>query len=86
MLTGWGINRFSISWRIKSRRQMFERLEAWGYEVNFYNVPDLEGFLQAALLLPCSLTSDFNFPEWSNGEQRPIQNRAREVLPNAGTP
>jgi hypothetical protein len=86
MLTGWGINRFSISWRIKSRRQMFERLEAWGYEVNFYNVPDLEGFLQAALLLPCSLTSDFNFPEWSNGEQRPIQNRAREVRPTAGTP
>ena len=27
-------------------------------------MPDLEGFLQAAVLLPRSITSDFNFPEW----------------------
>ena len=46
----------------KAKRE--ECLEAWGYEVNFYNVPDLEGFLQAALLLPCSLTADFNLPGW----------------------
>jgi hypothetical protein len=27
-------------------------------------VPDLEQFLRAVLLLPRSLTADFNFPEW----------------------
>lgn len=42
-----------------------ERLDSWDHEVNFYNVPDLESFLQAAPLLPRSLTSDFNFPEWN---------------------
>ena len=31
---------------------------------NLYGVPDLESFLQAALMLPCSLTADFNFPAW----------------------
>jgi hypothetical protein len=86
MLTGWGVNRFSISWKIESRRRLFERLEAWGYEVNFYNVPHLEGFLQAALLLPCSLTADFNFPGWSDAGQRLVEKRGREVLSAVGTP
>jgi hypothetical protein len=31
---------------------------------HFYNVPDLESSLQAALVLLRSLTSDFNFPQW----------------------
>ncbi|MHC4766039.1 MAG: HAD family hydrolase [Planctomycetota bacterium] len=84
MLTGWGINRFSISWRVDSRRRLFERLEEWGYEVNFYNVPDLEGFLQAALLVPRSLTADFNFPGWHDGGQHAPKKRAREVLPTVG--
>ena len=29
-----------------------------------YNVPDLESFLEAALLLPTSLTADFDSPSW----------------------
>ena len=29
-----------------------------------YNVPDLKSFLQAVLLMPRSITSDFNFPKW----------------------
>jgi len=64
MLTGWGINRFSISWERSHIRDLFEQLDQWGYEVNIYNVPDLEAFLQAVLLLPRSVTSDFNFPQW----------------------
>jgi hypothetical protein len=64
-MRGWGVNRFSIDWRIECRARMFEQLDAWGCEVNFYNVPDLAGFLRAALLLPKSLTADFNFPEWN---------------------
>ena len=74
MLRGWGINRVSVSWRTQRKRQIFGRLTGWGFEVNIYDVPDLEAFLQAALLLPRSLTSDFNFPTWhyfgrGSGEQ-----------------
>ena len=65
MVTEWGINRFSLSWEQSELRRLFEQMDQWGYEVNIYNVPDLEAFLQAVLLLPCSVTSDFNFPQWS---------------------
>ena len=64
MLVGWGINRFSISWTEPDLRKLFDQVDQWGYEVNIYNVPDLEAFLQAVLLLPRSVTSDFNFPQW----------------------
>ena len=40
------------------------QLDEWGFEVNIYNVPDLESFLKAVILQPKSITSDFNFPEW----------------------
>jgi hypothetical protein len=40
-------------------------VEGLGWEVNLYGVPDLESFLEAALLLPTSVTADFNFPEWN---------------------
>ena len=62
--TSWGINRFSISWLTQDMRQFFDQMDQWGVEVNLYNVPDLESFLQAVLLMPCSVTSDFNFPKW----------------------
>ncbi len=64
MLAGWGMSRFSVNWEAAYARAMLENLAGWGYEVNFYGVPDLEGFLEAVLLLPCSVTSDFNFPQW----------------------
>ena len=60
----WGINRFSVSWQIQRKHRIVDFLESWGYEVNIYEVLDLEAFLQAILLLPRSLTSDFNFPKW----------------------
>lgn len=65
MLEGWGITRFSIRWKTEAKRQVFDHVERWGYEVNIYDVPDLEAFLQAALMLPRSLTADFNFPAWN---------------------
>jgi hypothetical protein len=65
MLEGWGITRLSISWKTEAKRQVFEHLDRWGYEVNFYDVPDLEAFLQAALMLPRSLTAEFSFPAWN---------------------
>ena len=75
MLAGWGISRFSVAWGRDSTRSLVRQLEEWGYEVNLYAVPDHESFLQAMLLLPRSLTADFNFPEWNyygrgSGERR----------------
>ena len=63
-LHGWGINRFSVNWRASEKHDIIDRLEKWGYELNIYNVPDLEAFLKAVVLLPRSVTSDFNFPKW----------------------
>jgi hypothetical protein len=39
-------------------------LERRGWETNVYAVPDLQSFLEAAVLLPTSVTADFNFPAW----------------------
>jgi hypothetical protein len=64
VLHGWGINRFSINWKAPDKQEILDKLERWGYELNIYNVPDLEAFLKAVVLLPRSVTSDFNFPKW----------------------
>lgn len=60
---GWGISRLSLPWTPLARR-VLDALEAEGWEVNLYGIPDLEAFLEASLLLPTSVTADFNFPEW----------------------
>ena len=59
-----GINRFSVPWGLSNLTWIVNTMERWGFEVNIYNVPDLESFLQAVLQQPCSVTSDFNFPKW----------------------
>jgi len=64
-LARWGINRFSVSWTSPHLRPLLDRLDEWGHETNIYAVPDLGQFLRAALLLPRSITADFNFPEWN---------------------
>ena len=43
-------------------------LESDEREVDLRGVRDLESFLQAALLQPHSLTADFRFPHWCEGE------------------
>jgi len=60
----WGIDRLSLDWRTPQVREALDALERLGWPVNLYGVPDLESFLEAALLLPASVTADFNFPEW----------------------
>jgi hypothetical protein len=60
----WGINRFSIKWGTSNLLEVLDHLDQWGFELNIYNVPELASFLQAVLLLPKSITSDFNFPKW----------------------
>lgn len=67
-VSDWGVNRVSINWKNLLRRQVLDALESWGYEINIYNIPDLESFLKAALLLPTSLTADFNFDMQASDE------------------
>ena len=64
MLSSWGVNRFSVGWANPHARLLLDRLDGWGRDTNLYAVPDLEQFLRAVLLLPRSITADFNFPEW----------------------
>jgi hypothetical protein len=56
-LARWGITRYSVGWSSPHARRVVEQLGDWGYEVNVYAIPDLEAFLQAALLLPRSVTA-----------------------------
>ena len=63
-LCGWGINRFSVPWGIPSLTRIVEQTDRWGFDINIYNVPDLQSFLKAVLQQPRSVTSDFNFPKW----------------------
>jgi hypothetical protein len=86
MLAQWGIDRFSVDWKTPSCRRIIIQLQNWGFDVNIYNVPDLEAFLQAALLLPKSITSFFNFPKWfytgspDEFEQQPKMSSARMMF------
>jgi hypothetical protein len=74
-LRSWGVNRWSLDWRTAGIRGLMDRLEEGGWPVNVYGIPDLEAFLEASLLLPSSVTADFNFPDWhyfgrGSGEHR----------------
>ena len=62
-LRAWGVSRLSVAWGSGMRRTIGE-LERRGWETNVYAVPDLQSFLEAAVLLPTSVTADFNFPTW----------------------
>ncbi len=62
VLAAWGITRVSLDWRTPGGRDVLDVVEGFGWEVNLYGVPDLGSFLEAALLLPASVTADFNFP------------------------
>ncbi|MFZ5515875.1 MAG: hypothetical protein ACOY90_04520 [Candidatus Zhuqueibacterota bacterium] len=65
LLKSRGVNRFSLSWNTPDLPDILDQMDFWGFSVNIYNVPDLESFLKAVLLLPKSITSDFNFPKWN---------------------
>lgn len=63
ILEAWGVSRPSVRWGPGTRR-VLDALEIRGWETNVYDVPDLEAFLGSSLLLPTSVTADFDFPEW----------------------
>ena len=73
LLQSWGANRFSLRWRTESKRPVVQRISDWGFEVNLYDVPNLEAFLQAALMLPTSLSSNFAFPDWPEAGERLVK-------------
>lgn len=83
MLVEWGVSRFSVDWEHPAARTMHRKLTAWNYEVNFYGIRDLEGFLEAVVLLPSSVTSDFNFPQWDYYGRGSGVNGERFVYPNS---
>jgi len=62
--TQWGVTRFSVGWKTPHILQVLKALDQWGFETNIHNVPDLESFLRAILLIPTSITSDFDDPYW----------------------
>ncbi len=64
MLSGWGLTRFSVSWQTLNKRQILRQMEAWDLPVNIFEIPNLEQYLKAALLLPRSITADFIHPGW----------------------
>ena len=86
MLGKWGISRFSVNWGEANTRSMFDTLASWGFEVNFYGVTGLEDFLEAVVLLPCSVTSDFNFPQWDYYGRGSGKDGRRFIYPNESTP
>lgn len=87
-MRSWGVGRFSLDWTAPQMREVATRLAAWGYDVNVYNVPDLEAFLQATLLTPRSVTSDFDFPKWDLRARRslPRPTRAHRLTPPPPAP
>ncbi|MCG8325221.1 MAG: HAD family hydrolase [Thiotrichales bacterium] len=87
MYSDWGINRFAMSWRTSNVKILSEIVEAWGFELTIYDIRNLETFLQAALLTPRAIVSNFNFPAWKSinepayektGSMPPV-NRAKTI-------
>jgi hypothetical protein len=63
-MAAWGVDRFSLAWDTSPMAVLLDHLDQWGYDVNLYAVENLDEFLRAVMLLPRSVTADFNFPEW----------------------
>ncbi|MEX2517629.1 MAG: hypothetical protein WD572_12125 [Gammaproteobacteria bacterium] len=72
-LSDWGINRFALSWQLPGIRSIHDTLDHWGFDTTIYDVRGLESFLQAVLLTPQAICSEFNFPQWH--EQLPGKRR-----------
>jgi len=62
----WGIQRFSLSWKSEYIKRVYPSLEKRGFDIIINGVSSLQEFLQAVLLLPTAIVSDFNYPMWSD--------------------
>ena len=65
-LSEWGVNRFALSWHTPQVRKLQELLDHWGFETTICHVRELQSFLQAVLLNPRAISSEFNFPKWQS--------------------
>lgn len=63
-LFDWGVNRFALSWSTPGVRRLVERLDDWGFTATIYDVRELQDFLQAVLLMPQAICSDFSYAKW----------------------
>lgn len=57
VLRSWGVDRLGVGWGAPRVRDLVAELEAWGREVDVFGIDDPEELLQAALLLPRSVTA-----------------------------
>lgn len=57
---GWKIDELSVNWQVFNKERLLDQLREWGFEINIRNVPNLEQFLQSALLLPDTITANIN--------------------------
>jgi phosphoglycolate phosphatase-like HAD superfamily hydrolase len=57
LLQSWGVTRFSIRWVQPEIRRLLAVLSSWGCELDIYDLPDRTSLLEAAVLLPTSVTS-----------------------------
>lgn len=75
-LSDWGVNRFSLSWNTPRVRRLHEVLDAWAFETTITDIRELQDFLQAVLLTPTAICSEFNFPQWQTraGDRRRAHN------------
>ncbi|GJM21869.1 MAG: hypothetical protein DHS20C15_17840 [Planctomycetota bacterium] len=84
MFASWGVSRYQLDWATAQLPALIGFFEADTREVDLRGVPDLESFLRAALLQPHSLTADFRFPQWCEGELLRADERLlqlRELVP-----
>lgn len=54
------VDEFSVDWQAFRKRDLLKQLQTWDFTMNLRNVPNLEQFLKAALLLPDSITVNLN--------------------------
>lgn len=65
-----GATRFSMDWQTPGTSMALDVLDARGYELHLHAIPDMAAFIQASLLLPCSVGTDFDFPRAARTAQR----------------
>jgi len=73
-LAAAGVNRFAADWTLPGKSRLLDLLDERGYTLHLHGVPDLESFLQATLLMPRSIGTDFDFPRLSR-RRRPLLGR-----------
>ena len=71
----FGINRFGVDWNTRKMKQMVEWLVDNGRNVTLNNVCGYDAFLQAVLMGPRAILSDFSFAEMNTVFEPVMENR-----------